>query len=291
MKTYVITGPSSSGKSTLIEHLQKQGFFVVTEVARGVLEEGVFHPNRDPFLFQQEIARRQAEAEEKMRASDADIVFLDRGFYDQLAYCRHTGVSELPPEIRLDAHYDGVFVLEMLPNFQSDGVRVESNKEEALHLHEITLKEYEKRGIPCISVPAIPVSERANFVIQHTKQGKNMKNKKTVFIAHPINGDILGNTEKILKICREVHDENTIPVAPYLVSLQYLDDKDPIERDLGIGANLETFHRGYIDELWLFGDRISTGMEQEVLLALSLGIIVIPKTEETEKDLQKIVQK
>ncbi|TRZ53238.1 hypothetical protein D4R99_01200 [bacterium] len=166
MKTYVITGPSSSGKSTLIEHLQKQGFFVVTEVARGVLTEGIFHPSRDPFLYQQEIARRQMEAEEKMREANADIVFLDRGFYDQIAYCRHAGLAELPPEILLDARYDGVFVLEMLPNFQSDGVRIENGAEEARHLNEMTLKEYEKRGIPCVRVPATPVSERADFIIR-----------------------------------------------------------------------------------------------------------------------------
>lgn len=116
-----------------------------------------------------------------------------------------------------------------------------------------------------------------------------MKTKKTVFIAHPVSGDIPGNVAKILKICREVHDEGTIPVAPYLVSLQYLDDNVPTERDLGIGANLETFHRGYIDELWLFGEIISTGMEQEVKIALSLGIPIVPQTEETKIALQQIM--
>lgn len=172
MKTYVITGPSSSGKSTLVEYLGQQGFFVVKEVARGVLEEGIFHPSRDPYLFQQEIARRQTIEEEKMRKTDADIVFLDRGFYDQIAYCRQAGVSKLPPEIQLDAHYDGVFILEMLPNFEIDGIRVEKDANEALHLHQITQKEYEKRGIPCIHVPVIPVSERSNFVIQYANREK-----------------------------------------------------------------------------------------------------------------------
>jgi len=114
---------------------------------------------------------------------------------------------------------------------------------------------------------------------------------KTIFIAHPINGDIAGNMEKVLKICKEIHDENTIPVAPYLVSLRYLNDADPKERELGISANLETFRRGYIDELWIFGDHISAGMREEINLALSLNIPVVPKTEETKKDFQKTMEK
>jgi hypothetical protein len=61
----------------------------------------------------------------------------------------------------------------------------------------------------------------------------------------------------------------------------------------GVGDNselaqiLKPWCRGYADEVWLFGDRISSGMKQEIGLALSLGIPVIPKTEETAKDFQE----
>jgi hypothetical protein len=108
---------------------------------------------------------------------------------------------------------------------------------------------------------------------------------KTVFIAHPVAGDIQGNIEKILAICKQVHNKDIVPVAPYLVSLQYLNDNATEDREPGIDANLETFHRKYIDELWLYGDRISKGMEQEVKLAFELDIPVIPQTEGTKRDL------
>ncbi|MFC1613387.1 DUF4406 domain-containing protein [Patescibacteria group bacterium] len=110
---------------------------------------------------------------------------------------------------------------------------------------------------------------------------KNNNNKKTVFISHPISGDVAENVKKVLDICRNVHNENIIPVAPYLVSLQYLDDNVNEDRELGIDANLECFRRGYIDELWLFGDHISKGMKQEIKIAIELKIPVISKTEET----------
>jgi hypothetical protein len=114
--------------------------------------------------------------------------------------------------------------------------------------------------------------------------------KKTVFIAHPISGDIQGNMKLVLDICEHIHTTTVIPVAPYLVSLQYLNDDVVEDRQLGIDANLECFRRGYIDELWLFGDRISTGMRQEVLLAQRLHIPIIPQTEGTKTDLAKMVQ-
>lgn len=108
---------------------------------------------------------------------------------------------------------------------------------------------------------------------------------KTVFIGHPIRGDVRGNVEKVLKICAEVHTKDIIPVAPYLVSLQYLDDRVIEDRELGMEANHECFRRGYVDELWLFGDRISTGMWKEILLAKEMHIPIIAKTEGTRRDL------
>lgn len=114
--------------------------------------------------------------------------------------------------------------------------------------------------------------------------------KKTVFIGHPISGDVRGNTKKVLYICKQIHRGSIIPVAPYLVSLRYLNDEVAEDRALGIEANLEAFHRRYIDELWLFGDRISAGMEQEVRIALELNVPVIPQTDGTKRDLTKLLE-
>jgi hypothetical protein len=111
---------------------------------------------------------------------------------------------------------------------------------------------------------------------------------KTVFIAHPIAGDISGNVQKVLEICKRVHTEEIIPVAPYLVSLQYLNDEVFEDRALGIVANLECFHRHFIDELWVFGDKISRGMLEEIKLARELNIPIIPQTEEVKNDYELI---
>ncbi len=113
------------------------------------------------------------------------------------------------------------------------------------------------------------------------------KTKKTVFIAHPISGDVKGNMKKVLNICKQVHTQEIIPYAPYLAALQYLNDEVVEDRSLGIEANLECLHRKFIDELWLFGNKISEGMEQEILLAKKLEIPIIAKTDKTKRDLEK----
>lgn len=111
---------------------------------------------------------------------------------------------------------------------------------------------------------------------------------KIVFVAHPISGDVKGNVKKVLKICAEMHTRGIIPVAPYLISLQYLNDEVIEDRELGMAANHECFYRGYVDELWLFGDRVSSGMIGEIKLAREMGIPVIAKTRGTRYDLKKL---
>ena len=111
---------------------------------------------------------------------------------------------------------------------------------------------------------------------------------KIVFVAHPISGDVKGNVKKVLAICAKIHTRNIIPVAPYLIALQYLNDEVVEDRELGMAANHECFYRRYVDELWLFGDRISSGMIGEIKLAREMGIPVIAKTRGTSYDLKKL---
>ena len=89
---------------------------------------------------------------------------------------------------------------------------------------------------------------------------------KLVYIAHQVNGDVEGNIKKILKLCRAIHlrGDSIIPFAPYIASLQYLDDNKPDERKLGIAASEELFRRRAFDELWVCGEKISAGMEMEI---------------------------
>mgnify|MGYP001608151165 FL=1 len=116
------------------------------------------------------------------------------------------------------------------------------------------------------------------------------KEKKLIFVAHPVGNDLEGNKKKVIEICDMLFRQGVIPVAPYLVALQILNDKIPGERKLGIEANHACIARRFVDEVWLFGDRISDGMKGEILLAHEVGIPVIPMTEATAKEYVYFVQ-
>lgn len=109
---------------------------------------------------------------------------------------------------------------------------------------------------------------------------------KIVYIAHPISGDVQGNIERIVKIIERINvmEPGIVPFAPYLGDCMAVRDDDPEMRRRGIQNNHELILRGFIDEIWLFGDKISKGMWDEAYLAFHNGIAVIPKTEETNKE-------
>lgn len=109
---------------------------------------------------------------------------------------------------------------------------------------------------------------------------------KVAYIAHPIGGDVLNNLEKIKAIGRKINMEEpeVIPFAHYFFDCYALDDNVPEERERGIKNGIALMRKGFIDEIRLYGDRISTGMSHEIDLAIELGIKVVPMTENTLKE-------
>lgn len=108
-----------------------------------------------------------------------------------------------------------------------------------------------------------------------------------VYIAHPIGGDVARNVALVEDRCRLIYQDkpDVIPLAPYLMALRYLNDAVPEDRLRGTAGNKEFFDRKVMDEVWLFGDRISHGMWEEVLWSRSLGIRVRPMSKRVHLDL------
>ena len=106
---------------------------------------------------------------------------------------------------------------------------------------------------------------------------------KIIYIAHPIAGDVFYNKIRLKKLLRELNMNNPdiVPFAPYLVDLLCLDDDVPEERERGIKNSITLFRAGFIDEVWLYGNGISSGMAQEIKLARELNIPVVSKTHGT----------
>lgn len=107
---------------------------------------------------------------------------------------------------------------------------------------------------------------------------------KIVYIAHPIAGDVHGNVERILQIVKEINmtREDIVPFAPYITDVLALDDSNFVERDRGIRNDIAILRAGIVDELWVYGPKVSGGMQAEIELAYNLGISIVAKDPQTE---------
>lgn len=105
---------------------------------------------------------------------------------------------------------------------------------------------------------------------------------KIVYIAHPIGGDVEANLADLRRIIRKINLEypDVVPFAPYYADIVSLDDHVLAERERGIRNDTAILTAGIVQEMWLTGERISTGMEAERQLAMKLGILIINKINE-----------
>lgn len=83
-----------------------------------------------------------------------------------------------------------------------------------------------------------------------------------VYICSPYAGNVDVNTESARRYCRFAVDKGYIPIAPHLLFTQFLNDDNPKERQLGIFFGNAVMSK--CSEVWVFGDRISDGMESEI---------------------------
>lgn len=105
---------------------------------------------------------------------------------------------------------------------------------------------------------------------------------KIAYIVHPIAGDVHGNIEKILAIVKKINLERTdvVPFAPYIADVLTINEDDQKQRDRGICNDLAILKSGVVNELWVYGSRISGGMKAEIELAWELNIPIVVMSED-----------
>jgi hypothetical protein len=103
-----------------------------------------------------------------------------------------------------------------------------------------------------------------------------------VYICSPYSGDVEGNVAAARRYCRFAVDKGFIPIAPHLLYPQFLDDDDdPSERELGLFFGNALMSK--CAEVWVFGSRISSGMETEIKRAKWKGYHLRYFTEECQE--------
>lgn len=172
-KIILLIGGPSSGKTTLINHLQEEGFICYPEISREVTlkarEKGIeqlFLTN--PMLFSEMLLEGRIE-QFKNALKEEKTVFIDRGIPDVLAYMDFIG--DVYPEKFIEAcqkyKYDTIFLLPPWEEiYTSDSERYESY-EQAMQIHDFLVDTYTKFGYDLIEVPKVSVENRYNFIIDH----------------------------------------------------------------------------------------------------------------------------
>ena len=102
-----------------------------------------------------------------------------------------------------------------------------------------------------------------------------------VYICSPYSGDVEKNVEAAQKYSRFAVDTGYIPIAPHLLFPQFLNDSDPKERSLGLFFGNALMSK--CSEVWVFGSRISSGMEAEIKRAKWKGYHLRYFTEEWQE--------
>ena len=104
---------------------------------------------------------------------------------------------------------------------------------------------------------------------------------KFVYVCSPLRGDIETNVRRAHGYCRFVIQQGALPLAPHAIFTTFLDDTIPQERQLGMALGLELMER--VDELWVFGKRITEGMRSEIEVAGERNIPIRYFDERCEK--------
>ena len=103
-----------------------------------------------------------------------------------------------------------------------------------------------------------------------------------VYICSPYSGDVEANVAAARRYSRFAVDKGYIPIAPHLLYPQFLNDDDEQERELGLFFGNALMSK--CAEVWVFGSRISAGMEAEIKRAKLKDYRLRYFTEECQED-------
>ncbi len=172
-KKIVITGGPGTGKSSIINELIVRGYTCLEEISRQVTldakKKGVdqlFLTN--PLLFSELLLDGRQQQYIEADESHANMVFLDRGVPDVLAYMDFIGDSypERFIEACKDSMYDFAFILKPWQDiYIIDNERYESF-EQALEIHEHLLKTYQSYNYQLFDVPFDTVGKRVDYILK-----------------------------------------------------------------------------------------------------------------------------
>ncbi|QQG44462.1 MAG: ATP-binding protein [Candidatus Roizmanbacteria bacterium] len=170
---YVITGAPCSGKTTLLQELEKKGYKVFYEWARIYIDQEIkkgktlAQIRKNELDFQRKILQLKVAFEKKLNKKN--LVFMERGIPDSTAYFDLiTKKNILLKKSLKKSYYKKIFLLELL-DYQIDYARTESH-EQAKSLENLLEKSYVELGLEVVRIPKMPLKKRTKLLLSYVKE-------------------------------------------------------------------------------------------------------------------------
>ena len=109
---------------------------------------------------------------------------------------------------------------------------------------------------------AAAFSNIGHEISEEKRRVRGIMRRRKVYVVSKFADDIPNNVKLARRYCRFAASKKYIPIASHLMYPQFLNDKDPKERELGLLFGLALLKCCY--EVWCFGTDISAGMKQEI---------------------------
>nr|WP_088509278.1 AAA family ATPase [Burkholderia ubonensis] len=169
---FVVTGGPGSGKSTLIDALERAGFARSQEAGRGVIQDhvavdGPALPWRDRSAFAELMLGWEMRSHHLARQARGPV-FFDRGVPDVIGYLRLSGLA-VPAHAEAAArrfrYHRRVFIAPPWPDIYTQDAERRQDFGEAVRTYDAMVECYASYDYRLIELPRASVTARVRFVL------------------------------------------------------------------------------------------------------------------------------